>query len=329
MHKVFLTFDVEDFINSRSISSLFETLNLLKKYDLKALFFITGHMSEKLRNFPYILDLLKSHEIGYHSSSHTVRPTIIEYTDVSNYEDAFVTSLQRENSHINPLTGKVEGEGGIELLKKLFPRKKIVSFRAPGLCWSPPHLEALVKLGIQFDFSTTISWTPFHFKGISFSPRPVYLEPFEISTFPFRKFFIQLLRDCRVIGFHYDLFVNREPWDSIYFEGNPQKLFKVESKTPEQKRRAFLRFELFLRYIKSLEKLNLIEVTSKLIHSKKNLTKISVQKTYASSLYWPKKFLSYKPKFVFSHFLHYFGKKHQNCALMKRGSHRKGQPALI
>ena len=123
--RLLLTFDVEDFINPNAISALRFTLKILSKYKLKAIFFITGYMAEKISNFPEIIDLLKKHEIGYHSTSHSVHPIIPEYTDVKNYKKAYEISLKRETSHINPLTGKIENEGGIYLLQDLFhPQKR-------------------------------------------------------------------------------------------------------------------------------------------------------------------------------------------------------------
>ena len=113
----FLTFDVEDFMNGKSICALDRILELLKKYNLKGLFFITGNMIEKLRFFPEILDLLNVHEIGYHSSSHSIRSNIFEYNDLEDYEEAYLESQERETSRINILTGEIEGSGGIELLR--------------------------------------------------------------------------------------------------------------------------------------------------------------------------------------------------------------------
>lgn len=84
-------------------------------------------MAEKLENFPNIVQLLNEHEIGYHSSSHSVRPTIFEFTDIQDYEKAYQISLERETSHINPLTGKIEGKGGIHSVKNLFPKKQIIA----------------------------------------------------------------------------------------------------------------------------------------------------------------------------------------------------------
>lgn len=46
MFRAFLTFDVEDFINNRSLIVLERILEILKDEDLRGLFFITGHMAK-------------------------------------------------------------------------------------------------------------------------------------------------------------------------------------------------------------------------------------------------------------------------------------------
>lgn len=117
MHKLMLTFDSEDFINPNAILGLGRTLSILKKNRIRAIFFVTGHMAERVSQFPTVLSMLKDHEIGFHSSSHSVHPTIPEYTDVESYQMAYKTSCLRETSHINPLTGAIEGEGGIYALQ--------------------------------------------------------------------------------------------------------------------------------------------------------------------------------------------------------------------
>jgi hypothetical protein len=97
--KILLTFDVEDFMNERSITALQIILEILNRCELTGLFFLTGHMSEKLASYRKILNLLGKHQIGYHSSSHSVRPTILEYTDTADYDKAFLESFRRESSH--------------------------------------------------------------------------------------------------------------------------------------------------------------------------------------------------------------------------------------
>jgi peptidoglycan/xylan/chitin deacetylase (PgdA/CDA1 family) len=296
---------MEDFINSRSLKIYAKILNMLKKYDFEALFFVTGHMAEKLGHFPLILKMLEPHEIGYHSSSHSVRPTIFEYTDIESYDEAYAMALERETAHINPFTGEAEGSGGIEFLRELFPNKSIIAFRAPGCAWSPPHLEALKKLGIKFDFSALLSSRPVHFKGITFYPYPIAIDGF-IS---YRRFSIMLNRGITVIASHPDFFGNSKFWDFAYHMGNPSRLFEAPERNVLEARILLWDFELLLKQIKFLEKLGLVEVSPSLNWSNENLkpTPNIIERCYEKSVEWPWDFFGYKPKFLRSHFSYYFG----------------------
>lgn len=308
IHEILLTFDVEDFIGDNSIKALRAILQMLEKYELTGLFFITGHMAEKLQRFPLILDLLRTHEIGYHSSSHSVRPTIFEFTDVDDYEEAYRISLERETAHINPISGRVEGIGGIKSVRDLFPAKKITAYRAPGFCWSPPHLEALRDLGVKFDFSSNLSLTRVYHKGITFYPYPILQWQRTISEQNI-LFWLSLLRyEITVLCLHPHFFVNQHSWDSIYWNGNPKDLIKPHSRRPEEIKSLFYKFNLLLKQVKSLEKTALIGVESSLAEAKEKLTaeQVNVQKCYETSLQWSKKFFNFEPKFLRHHFFSFF-----------------------
>jgi len=308
MRKLFLTFDVEDFTNPKSFAALHTILEMLKKYDFRALFFITGHIAEKLENYPQIVDLLDEHEIGYHSSGHSVHPTIFEFTDVESYEKAYQTSLKRETSHINPLTGKIEGKGGILSLKDLFPTKHVTAFRAPGCCWSPPHTEALQDLGIKFDFSSNISSMPVSHKGLTFYPYPT-LAKWEGKLSNYRVFWVLMIKNqYMVIGLHPSLFMTYDEWDSIYHNGNPKLIVSPRLRDADEVKHLLRSFDLLLKQIKHLEKLSLIEVTPNLIKSEKNLTvtKNIVEKCYEQSVRWARNAFNYKPKFLRNHFFKFF-----------------------
>lgn len=305
-HKLFLTFDVEDFINTRSMDSLEHILKLLRQRHLKGLFFITGHMAEKLARFPEIVDLLEENEIGYHSTSHSVHPTIFEYTDVDNYQEAYCTSLSREVSHIDPISGTIEGRGGIELLRDLFSHKKIESFRAPGLSWSPPHLEALKYLGIKYDFSADISKIPVNYKGITFYPVPSF-----INSVPLR-FFLQSImkREVIVVDYHPDFFVNENWWDSIFLSGiNPGRMYGVAPRRPDRVRRMLRRFDMLLRIVYLLSKMEIIESCKEAAKSEIELvpSEIDVEKVYRMIASWPTKQFNYEPRFIRSHLSHFLG----------------------
>lgn len=304
-HRLYLTFDVEDFINDRSLDALHHILKLLRQRHLKGLFFITGHMAEKLARFPQVVDLLEEHEIGYHSTSHSVHPTIFEYTDVDDYQEAYRASLNREVSHINPQSGTIEGRGGIELLKDVFSHKKIESFRAPGFSWSPPHLEALIHLGIKYDFSTDISGIPVKYKGITFFPFPSFID-----SVPLRSFLRSVMKkEMIVVDFHPNFFVNEDWWDSIFFSGtNPDRMYGVAPRTVNRVRSMFRRFDALLRIVDSLSKMKMIEPCNELTESKIELdsTKMDVERVYRLIVSWPTGRFSYESRFIRSHLSHFF-----------------------
>jgi len=306
LRKLYLTFDVEDHFHENAIKILRIILEKLDRHKLKGIFFITGLMAEKLAKFPDILDMLGNHEIGYHSSAHSVKPQIFEFTDVKNYEEAYLESLKRETSHVNPTTGITEGEGGIVFLKKLFPQNKVVAYRAPGNCWSPPHFEALVKLGIRFDFSLYVS-VPTNYKGVTFYPYTT-LQHWEGKLTEYKILVYSLLKYKYItLGFHPCLYANEGIWDSIYMKKSLQESRAVKPRSTEKIKSLMTKIELLFTLIKILEKLKLTEVTPTLTRAqnKLELTKKDVEKWYVTSMRWAS-FFGYKPKFIRDHFFNYF-----------------------
>lgn len=304
--KLFLTFDVEDFIGKNAVLALQRVLESLKKYHLNALFFITGHMAEKLRDFPQVLEMLSEHQIGYHSSSHSVHPTIIEFTDIEDYEKAYEISLERETSHINPLTGEIERNGGINSLRDLFPDKQIAAFRAPGNCWSPPHLEALKTLGITYDFSASISESAVNFKGITFYPYQI-IGQLEGKLSDYRILFLSLRHEVIIINMHPSLLFYQNEWDAIYHKSNPQKLIEPPMRSQAEIEMLINKFDAFLKEISYLQKIGLLEVTPKLKKAERTaaVSRGKVEKCYRASIKWALK-QEYTPKFIRSHFFRFF-----------------------
>ena len=309
--KVLLTFDCEDFINDRSLLALQRILETLNRENLTGLFFLTGHMAEKISGFPKILELLEAEEIGYHSSSHSVRPTILEYTDIKDYELARQISMERETNHINPITGEPEGKGGIILLRKLFPSKEIISYRAPGFSFSPPHLEALYKLGMRFDFSTNLSPVPACYKDLTFYPYPRLFDVVNLRSYA--RIIKSLGKShLAVLDFHPNYFVNLKYWDSIYFSGNPKNLYPIQGRNWNDIRMILRKFEIFLRQVSCFERRGILDNRLKLEKSRRkhkwNIR--SVTKSYEDSIRWTKNYLKYEPRFILDHFMTFFGIPH-------------------
>ena len=314
MHSFFLTFDTEDFISKNSVSSLHRILEILKKHDLIGLFFITGSMAEKLSNFPDTLELLCDHQIGFHTSSHSIHPTLFEFTDVESYEKAYLTSLLRETAHIDASTGEIEGCGGIRALQALFPKKQIISFRAPGYCWSPPHLEAMKTLGIKYDFSTNISIDPITFHGITFYPFTILETNWEGGMRQHSLLErISLKREISVLTIHPSTMMNKLDWDLIYyhkynnFKLNPVSLDQPPARSPAEIASIYHRFDVLLRHLSTLQKLHLLKITPELRTTNKTLcpTSLDIEKCYKMSIKWAEGF-EYKPKFLHDHFIRFF-----------------------
>lgn len=307
--KLLLTFDIEDFINPNVPNALLSVLEMLEKNRLRAIFFITGHMAEKLSNFPAILEKLCDHEIGFHSSAHSVRPIIGEYTDLRSYQAAHSVSLERETAHINPLTGRVEGEGGILFLQDLFKPKRIRCFRAPGMSWTPPHLEALAELGVKYDFSSSITTSePARYKGLTFYPY-TFTQEWEGSLYDYQCLIYALLRlKVAILSLHPTLYVNQDMWDCIYYKGNPSKLLMSRKKPLKEANLLFARFEKMLKRISMLRNLGLLEVDPVLIPSSNDLIidQNQIQMCYETSMRWTRRFFNYNPRSISSHFQEFF-----------------------
>ncbi|NIW53718.1 MAG: hypothetical protein GWN17_16200, partial [Candidatus Korarchaeota archaeon] len=188
-------------------------------------------MIEKVCKNSSVFKLLEKHEIGFHSSSHSVKPRIFEYADLPNYDDAMRVSLRRETSKIDPFSGKIVGSGGILYLRECFPEKNIESFRAPFDYFLPPHLEALKKLRFKFIFSGDLCEEPVFYKGLTFYPRALfidgvaskilqinYLSNFWVDSFlegAYRRVMVSALHPCQLV-----------------FNNSGEKLLKFHFKNP-------------------------------------------------------------------------------------------------
>jgi hypothetical protein len=307
-----LTFDVEgpphreDFFDKYSLKCLHVVLDLLERNEFEGLFFITTPAAQRIKKLPRLVELLGHHEVGYHSSSHSVKPRIFEYTDTASYEDAVKVSFERETSNINPESGQTEGHGGILLLRETFPDKKIVCFRAPFLAWSPPHLEALRKLGIVFDFSADVSNLPLTYRGVVFYPSPVSIDGIEATfvhrnredVFPRFLSNILLQRQVTVLMMHPSKFVQDPSLE--------RKRSIIADAISARIAPPFLKF--LLARLRLLEEADLINVTSSLDREWPPLDPrdVNVERVYCASLRAPARLFNARPRFIRSHFLRFF-----------------------
>ena len=109
--KVVFFFDTEDFVQPRSSDAIRDIANLLAAEGVKGHFAMVGYLGKKLvdwRRFD-VIDALKAHHVGTQTLYHSLHPNITEYTDIEDFDAAYVRALEEESRGIGMLqaaTGK-------------------------------------------------------------------------------------------------------------------------------------------------------------------------------------------------------------------------------
>ena len=112
--KVVFFFDTEDFIQPRSSDAIRDMANVLAAEGVKGHFAMVGYLGKKLvdwRRFD-VIDALKAHHVGTQTLYHSLHPNITEYTDIEDFDAAYVRALEEEARGIGMLiaaTGKEIG----------------------------------------------------------------------------------------------------------------------------------------------------------------------------------------------------------------------------
>jgi hypothetical protein len=311
--QAFLTFDVEgppgreDFADSLSIKALCKLLKMLNERHLKGLFFFPSTVDSIYKN-RLVQELLDKHDVGFHSSSHSVRPRIIECTDLGDYDDAVQASLIRETSQIDPVSGRIVGSGGIYALREAFPTKTINAFRAPFNYFSPPNVESLRKLSIEFVFSGDFCLEPFSYKGLTFYPSSKYLDGFNNIPGVIHSV---MMSNRKIIVFdtHPSHFIYKQNGDQLkrYFR-NSMTPFQLELQPSLLSVLNLSCFESILASLSALQKLELIEVSPRLQQAKAqfNPKAKNFEKTILYSQSIATDLFGYKPRFLRNQYLQFF-----------------------
>jgi len=309
MRDVYLTFDVEDWIDDGVVPALDRILNLLCEFSFPGFFFITGDMAEKLSLHPDIVEKLTAHEIGFHTSSHSTRPMLTEYTDIPDYDEAVDVSIERDTSKIDYWSGEIRGVGGLNALKDLFPGKEITAYRGPGYSWSGPHMEALSRLGIEFDFTAQFGDTKVLHRGLTFHPEPIeYLENLTKKNI---QDVVEKTKnaDVSILSLHPNQYAVAGFWDTIFYKGNPEVLTQQTPLADTEAERRFSLLSDFLKELQILEETEVIEIQDKLKRAKEKISPddLDLENVYDMSIWWPKEYFSYEPTHLRGHFLRYMG----------------------
>lgn len=131
------SFDTEDYGNQNAAEAIIRTAKILDKYDIKGSYNVVAKMAETLIKWGRedIIEAIKKHEIVTHSLAHTHHPTINEYTDLEDFDEALAIFKEKETA-------------AVEILRSIFGVEKIWSACPPGTSTSYVAHYGYSEMGI-------------------------------------------------------------------------------------------------------------------------------------------------------------------------------------
>lgn len=131
------SFDTEEYINPNAADGILRTAKILDKYGITGCYNVVARLGEALVKWggQDIIDAISRHEIETHSMAHSFHPTINEYTDLEDFDEAMTRFLKEEVA-------------AAEYIKKLFNKEKLYAACPPGCSTSYVAHYGYADMGI-------------------------------------------------------------------------------------------------------------------------------------------------------------------------------------
>jgi|GEM_PF-1530343 len=173
---VLIRFDTEDFLTSESDDAALAIADLLTDLGVRATFPLTAWKVRALRDRDRrdVIEAVGRHDVGFHSTSHSLHPTIAEELEATPDRDAAAVFERREGEGM----GEVAAAFGSALS----------CYTQPGANWVAEASTALHRWGIPLHFGedwnayVDVAGRPFyiggtlHFSGAVACPKPFLSE---------------------------------------------------------------------------------------------------------------------------------------------------------
>ncbi len=234
MTDIIFSFDTEDFTSNVAADAIYEEAEILRKEGVKGGFCIVGLLAKQLLNWGRedVSKALTHHVIGNHSFGHTYHPTINEYTDLEDFDEAKKEVLRQENE-------------SNELIKKATNNAPVIFACPPGNQKSYVAMYAYADMGYPI-YADTVCDTP---DGRGMFYCNIYQTKYTYmlegsfknleSDESIKKVLDDLAKNKRAIIYthpHYALF--KECWDSINYKKENLYEFgkwkECERRTPDK-----------------------------------------------------------------------------------------------
>ena len=251
MTNVILSFDTEDIINERGADGILRCARILREEGVKGCFNIIGLLPAALLEWGRkdVFEELSYHEINYHSHTHSIHPTINEFTDKKDY---YVTLEEFKQIELE----------GINKVKTAFVRDTLPAMCVPGNCTSYLAHYAYAELGFDFfsgdDIYDKIQYRPIYCcNTVSLHyARSLDKILFTSSAEEISSFIQESAQNKHTMVFfhHPQRSICKSFWDADnYNKVNTQKenWIKSEIHAPHDTDRFYENFRLFVRLLKS------------------------------------------------------------------------------
>ena len=137
--KVQVWLDTEDYTWDRSNDAICEYARILAEEGIRGHFNLAGYLGrfwvEKGRKD--VIEALKPHLVGTQTKYHSYHPTVCEYTDIADYDEAYRIALREESE-------------GVGMLKAALGDRKLMFSVMPGSSSSYVLLDAYADMDIPF-----------------------------------------------------------------------------------------------------------------------------------------------------------------------------------
>src|SRR5512133_46933 len=264
--KVLLWFDTEDYLLPADDDACKRLATLLTQRRVRATFKVVGEKARVLesRGRHDVIRALKKHDIAYHANLHSVHPTPTEYLADCSLAEGVAEFVRREG-------------GGAEDVRRIFSVRTLGCYGQPGSSWAPQAIAALglihvsphgVPCYVDEGEHVGLDQKPFWYMGALTVYHmgenctrmelhdPAAVEPAKQKV---SEIVARLGREgggLVSIYYHPCEWVHQQFWDGVNFSrgANPpgEHWKRPPQRPPEETAAAFLRFEQYIDYIRSL-----------------------------------------------------------------------------
>ena len=250
MTDIIFSFDTEDFTSNTAADAIYREAEILREEGVRGGFCIVGLLASQLIKWGRsdVLEALRHHDILSHSYGHTLHPTINEYTDLEDFDEAYGLLMQQETQ-------------ALEMIREFTGGAPILGACPPGNQKSYVAMYGYADLGLPL-YSDTFCDTPTG-KGTFYCN--IYQTRYTFSMEEFlkesgeeymRQVLDELAQNERAICYtHPNMALYREFWDVVNYRKEnkyPFEEWKEAARRPvEESERYYDSIRRFVRMIKA------------------------------------------------------------------------------